>query len=51
MNDAELRAILEYHAKELSALNKETQRGYGTPRKLEIVERIRRMLELAEGLE
>jgi hypothetical protein len=51
MNDAETRAALEYHARELTVLNKETERGYGAPKKFAIVERIRRMLELAEGLE
>lgn len=51
MTDNETRALLEYHARELSKLNEEPKPGYGTIRKLSIVERLRRMLQLAENLE
>lgn len=51
MTDPEYRALLEYHARELSVLNKEPQPGYGLIKKLSIVERLRRMLQLAENLE
>jgi hypothetical protein len=51
MNDHEYRALIEYHARELSNLNEEPQRGFGLIKKLAIVERLRRMLQLAENLE
>lgn len=51
MTEQENRALIEYHARELSVLNKEPQPGYGTIRKLSIIERLRRMLQLAENLE
>lgn len=51
MTDNEYRALLEYHARELSKLNEEPQRGFGLIKKLSIVERLRRMIEIAENLE
>ena len=51
MTDSEYRALIEFHARELSSVTKEPKEGYGVKKKSRILEHVTRLRELADNLE